>query len=310
MKHLKYFVDCLSWLFEDLICLFKSNIIFVCGYFKRTRNGYIHNNWGDDINIFFLQSITDLRVHVLTNSHLYKFLIPTNYSCIGSVIGYFTNKKTIIWGSGLVSSDMPVTYVPKKICSVRGYLTRKVLLERGINCPPIYGDPALLISLFYKPNVEKKYKLGIIPHVVDSNNEYLKAFVEKHQDVLIISMSNYSDWHEIPDSICSCEKIISSSLHGLIVSDSYNVPNLWVKFSDQIVGGSFKYLDYFSSVGRNETDPICIDSLECFDNLYLQGQFTTAKHIDYKSILESCPFKNHIYNYEKYAKNISNSTGL
>lgn len=308
MKFVNYLIDCIVWLFQDFFKLFDSNIIFICGYFKRNRWEFVHHNWGDDINILFLQSISDFKVHVLNNSHLYRFILPPNYSCIGSVIGYFTNKKTVIWGSGLVSADMEILHKPNKICSVRGPLTRKVLLDRGISCPPIYGDPALLISRFYTPNIKKKYKLGIIPHVIDVDNTYLKMFKDKHPDVLIISMSDYTDWRDIPDQICSCEKIISSSLHGLIISDSYSVPNLWVKFSDKIIGGNFKYLDYFCSVNRAETEPVYIDSLERLENISLDNRFTLAQNIDYLSILEACPFKKHICDYETIAKNINNSS--
>ena len=246
---LVYFFDCVIWLIQDAVNLLRRNNIFICGFYKRGRKGYLNNNWGDDINISFIEEITNLKVCVINNSHLFRLIKVKNYSCIGSVIGYFTNSKTTIWGSGLISEDMKIPFKPVKICSVRGPLTREKLLQKGIECPAVYGDPALLVSIFYSPKVEKKYKLGIIPHIIDANNINLKIFAEKHPEVLIISMSDYNDWHEIPDKICSCEKIISSSLHGIIISDSYKIPNLWAQFSNDIVGGTFKYRDYFGSVG-------------------------------------------------------------
>ena len=39
-------------------------------------------------------------------------------------------------------------------------------------------------------------------------------------------------------------------MHGLIVSDAYNIPNKWVKFNDKINGDDTKYYDYFKSVKR------------------------------------------------------------
>lgn len=305
-----YLINSFIWFLQDFINLFKRNKIFICGFFKRERNCFISNNWGDDINISFIEYITDFHVLVINNSHLYRFCTPQNYSCIGSVIGYFTNSKTIIWGSGLISEDMEIPEKPAKVFSVRGPLTRNVLLKHGIDCPPVYGDPALLISRFYKPKVEKKYKLGIIPHVVDANNKFIQEFSKINSDVIVISMSKYADWHEIPDKICSCEKVLSSSLHGLIISDSYGIPNLWVQFSENIVGGLFKYLDYFKSVNRNDTKPLMINSLMQLEELYENNQYQLAKNIDYLSILTSCPFKDHIKNLNYYAENINNSTSI
>jgi pyruvyltransferase len=35
-------------------------------------------------------------------------------------------------------------------------------------------------------------------------------------------------------------------LHGLILADAYGVPNVWAKFSDRLVGGDWKFRDYYS----------------------------------------------------------------
>ena len=43
----------------------------------------------------------------------------------------------------------------------------------------------------------------------------------------------------------SCKHIISSSLHGLICSDSLGIPNRWIKLS-QLLGNDFKFKDYYS----------------------------------------------------------------
>ena len=93
---------------------------------------------------------------------------------IGSIIESLANKESIIWGSGAMYGGEKVLYEkPKKVLAVRGPLTRKYLLSQGVDCPEVYGDPALLLPKIYNPLIEKKYKLGVIPHNIDFENEHL-----------------------------------------------------------------------------------------------------------------------------------------
>lgn len=57
-----------------------------------------------------------------------------------------------------------------------------------------------------------------------------------------------NDVEGIITEICSCKKILSTSLHGIIVAQAYNIPALWIKKNDIGTDG-FKFYDYFSSVG-------------------------------------------------------------
>lgn len=113
--------------------------------------------------------------------------------------------------------------------------------------------------------------MGIIPHYIDIDNPVLAQFLNAHkEDVLLIDLVHYDKWTDIPDQIVSCDCILSSSLHGLIVSDSYNIPNVWIGLSNELTGGDFKFYDYFSSVQRSETKKL-IASLGDLEDL-LQTQ--------------------------------------
>lgn len=290
-RNMKHILWSLYALLYDFIRLFSSNKIFINGYFCRKGPYVLNSNWGDDINISIFSEVTNSIILPKNASRLYRYLPIKNYLCIGSVIGLYDNKKMQIWGSGAISEDSKLTCRVDKIFSVRGPLTREILLRQGIDCPSIYGDPALLVSKVYQPNIGKKYKIGIIPHYKDIDNNCIKEFAYQRKDVIIISMTGYKNWRDIPDLVCSCECIISSSLHGLIVSDSYGIPNVWVKFSELITGGSFKYLDYFKSVGREEQEPIIINSMYDLKMIEANNKYGGAKNIDFKSIYDACPFK-------------------
>ena len=295
----KHTILTLRRLIYDAASLFKPRKIFVYAYVRRQGLGYAKNNWGDDINIEMLEEISDLKVLILNRSRIFHHLPVRSFCCIGSILGECYGKNLEIWGSGFRSDKSRLHVMPKKIHSVRGPLTRQALLQQGFDCPEVYGDPALLVSRYYHPKPRKIFKYGIIPHYVDEKNPLVRSIISR-PDVLVISMADYKHWHDIPDAVCSCEKIISSSLHGLIVADSYGIPNTWVRFSDNIAGGSFKYLDYFASVGRDVPAPVRIGSSEDLDAILNDDAlFGVAGDIDFEAIMDACPFKDHLKKWQE-----------
>ncbi len=284
---------------SDMASLFRPNKLHIYSWMSYRGAKMLNNNWGDDINKYFIEYISKLKVKDISPSLFYKIIPVKAYTCIGSIIGNYPARYYEVWGSGIIKENHELKSIPQKVHSVRGPLTRKELLKNGIQCLELYGDPALLISRYYRPSFEKKYKLGIIPHYKDIDNPALIAFCRLHPDVLIIKMQGYDNWFDIPRQICCCRKIISSSLHGLIISDSYRVPSAWVRFSDQIIGGSFKYLDYFSSVGRTETSPYNVNSEADIERIISNNEFSIAPNdkINYRDIFEACPFKNKLVDY-------------
>ena len=130
-------------------------------------------------------------------------------------------------------------------------MTRRRLLAVGGYCPPRYGDPGLLLPLYFRPKVAKTVPLGIVPHVSHFGvvkKQYQNQEAEGRVKVIDLRTK---DVEAIVRQLMACEKIVSSSLHGLIVSDAYGIPNKWVQFNKNGVrGDNIKYYDYFASVGR------------------------------------------------------------
>jgi pyruvyltransferase len=193
----------------------------------------------------------------------------TTIMAIGSILGTDVSN-SVIWGNGFAwkYNETEVVTKPLDICAVRGKLTRTKLIENGIDCPEVYGDPALLLPKFYLPKIKKKYKLGIIPHIVDYDD------VCKHyegilpEDVTIIDLRlliTDNTIESVIEKILECKKTISGSLHGLIVSNAYGVDSLWVEFSKKIQGDGFKFWDYFSCT--DVTPYLPINPLESDESL-------------------------------------------
>lgn len=279
---------------RNLYLLLFKNAIVLSGYVDAyTFKGIRHRNWGDDLNYYWIELLTNRPVVIYQCFWLARKLKLKNYLCIGTLLDSLTylNKSTIVWGSGISSLGHKFEQ-PKRICSVRGYKTKEYLKAYGIECPNIIGDPALLLPIYYMPkSADKKYRLGLIPHITDLDHQVVQKIREKYPEILIIDLAHYKKWTDVIDEICSCEVIASSSLHGLITSDTYGVPNCWIKLGDKVCGGlSFKFLDYFSSVGRTEQNPWIVENVD--DLMKAKDSLKQWKKpvIDTDSILKSCPF--------------------
>lgn len=282
------------WLqLKDSYLFFCKNAILLNGWVDDlVWRGIKHRNWGDDLNVYLIEKITGRSVILYHNFWLARKLHFKNYLCIGTLVDVFNycNEKTIIWGSGHSGSERDFVH-PQKVCSVRGPKTRELLLSRNISCPDVIGDPALILPLYYQPKkLQQKYKLGIIPHVLDHEHPVVKDLKQKHPDILIIDLANYEKWTDIIDQICSCECIASSSLHGLIVSDTYGVPNCWIELKGIIPGGHFKFHDYAASVSRTFDQPYLLTSVEEISTLIEMCESWTPPVVDRESILAACPF--------------------
>lgn len=166
---------------------------------------------------------------------------------VGSVIAW-GNKNSEVWGSGLLRSTENVKV--GKIYAVRGKYTRDVLKSKGYIVPEVYGDPALLLPLLYKPSVPiQKGKVGIIP-----NWEEVDFFIKNYSNDYNIIDLRTRDIENTINNIISCEYILSTSLHGLIVAHSYGIQAIWIKKGDIQTDG-IKFKDYFSSVDIDVYDP-------------------------------------------------------
>lgn len=243
-------------------------------------------NWGDDVNAVLCKLISGKEVL----PYQYSWLNKPHFLCIGSIIQWYSAKDAIIWGSGLLQYTKGIN-PPKKVLAVRGPLTRQCLLDNGIECPEIYGDPALLFPEYYRPTIHKQYHVGIICH--QSETEFLKKKVGTDSRFLFIDVRHYGKWTDFIDKILSCTVVLSSSLHGVIVADAYDIPNQWCQFTDYVSeNAGFKFKDYFLSVCKHIDSPLKVDlddEVETIENGVMS--VWEPPKIDIQKLLDVCPFK-------------------
>lgn len=286
----------MRWINVKNILLDKLNILtFIPELFSLQKKVWVsyalprwrksNYNWGDDVNSILINMISSKVVI----PYQYSWLKRTHYLCIGSIIQWYSDKSAVIWGSGLL---YPVDSLksPKQVLAVRGPLTRDCLIKCGISCPPVYGDPALLFPRYYNPEIKKTYKFGVICHISELND--LKKNIYLKENCLFINIKEYGNWTCFIDQILSCEMILSSSLHGVIVSDAYLIPNLWCQFTNYVAENSgFKFKDYYLSVKKNIDKPFLLKTIADYNKLELLVKERWSKPvIDLDHLLEVCPF--------------------
>lgn len=154
-----------------------------------------------------------------------------------------------VWSTGFINySDEKLISLRKdiKVSSVRGELTRKRLekvLNTDLKVPT--GDGGLLASYLIREPIQKKYSIGIIPHFREKDEKRFKELQESYNNSVLIDLTD--DPLSVVKTISQCELIISSALHGLIVSDSFGIPNKRLIYTDKLLGDGYKFDDYYSA---------------------------------------------------------------
>jgi len=203
---------------------------------------YLSKNVGDTLTPIIVKYFTGQNV-IYTKRHDREKLLA-----VGSVMSALKNGDTV-WGTGIMREKD--RFLNKDKCiflAVRGKLTEKIL-GRDIG---VYGDPALLLPIIYNPEIKQTHDIGFVKHYVDKN-----IFVDSKYKTNGLKFKNIDveqDWQKFIRDIKSCKKIISSSLHGIIIAEAYGIKAEWMKGSDKIIGKGFKFRDYLTGTGRKEQE--------------------------------------------------------
>jgi pyruvyltransferase len=197
---------------------------------------YMSNNFGDSLNYNLLRWVFE-KEPIITFNREEDHLIMC-----GSIITE-ANKHTTVIGAGFANHGESIDE-NIKVKTVRGELSRSALNIKYAKIP--IGDPALLAPKFYSPDIFRiTDRVGFIPHWSDLERASL---LNIHNDFHLINPLKPVD--ELIKDVLSCERVVSSSLHGLIIADAYKIPNAWFSFGTPIGGDGFKFQDYYSTTER------------------------------------------------------------
>jgi hypothetical protein len=234
----------------------------------------LSQNFGDALNPYLIEKLTGKRaVYVASGAPTLKYLM------VGSIL-HWAKPPCKAWGAGLARASDPVD--PKvEFLAVRGPLTRKIAIHNGASCPEVYGDPALLLPRVYQPKVTRFAKVALIPHYADQELVFNRDW---QPEVKLINV--FDPPEKVIDDICSCEAVISSSLHGLIAADAYGIPSAWCKLSPEPIGDGTKFKDHLSTVDVDPYPPYSLADVQRLDRIV----FRKAR-VDVTRLLAACPFE-------------------
>lgn len=204
-----------------------------------------HHNFGDYLSYSLVSRLSAGRVSLAEQREQGKLL------AIGSIL-WALQDHDVIWGSGAHRADQ-IPYRQGVSChAARGPLTLQELKKAGVvvpECQPLFFDPAVLVPLLYPhlsglPRVEGRTL--VIPHYSD---------IPRVNDMgrslgIPLNIANpFTHPLAIAEMIARSDRVISSSLHGLILADALGTPAVPMRLEGNREP-LFKYEDYYEGSGR------------------------------------------------------------
>lgn len=184
----------------------------------------------------------------------------------GSILNW-GDERCVAWGPGIADASHEVN--PKmRITAVRGPLSRERALACGAVVPEVYGDPALLLPRVFPRMIGAARAVGLVPHFI--HYEMMKRLYGDACYIVDVTQP----LEAVLAALWSCETVISTSLHGLILADAYGIPSGWASVPSNPIGGDkvgTKFLDHFAAVGKDTKEPLELPEHKRVDNHTLCG---------------------------------------
>ena len=212
-------------------------------------------NFGDSLSPLLIDRLFSRR-------SVWSALEEAELTACGSLLQWITpiqaNRaaELAVWGSGFIFPNEP----PPALTKVHYYAVRgaQSAAFAGLTHTSVpLGDPGLLASRVV-PKSPAKYAVGLVPHLWHRDNNEFRRLAVEFEGSLLIDVTR--DPQKLLEEISSCELIVSSSLHGLVVADSYGIPNAWVSASPDSFGGRYKFDDYYSAFSASQRAPMTLDA--------------------------------------------------
>jgi pyruvyltransferase len=164
---------------------------------------------------------------------------------VGSVIQQ-ASPGAVVWGSGINGRRFPDPALAATLDfrAVRGPRTRAHLVDLGIEVPPIYGDPALLLGML-RPDLTGRASTRAVTVVPNLHDVRTQAATDG-------TLHPQSKLAHVLETISTSALVVGSSLHAVIVAEALGIPARLVHSATE---PPFKYRDYYEGTGRPDYEP-------------------------------------------------------
>lgn len=251
---------------------------------------YEPRNFGDWIGPYLFAKLTG-RLPLHCKPRPGQRSLAQSTAGVGSILRHIqVADRVTVWGSGIISCGDQFAR-PRRVLAVRGPRTRARLAELGYPLTDVFGDPGLLMPLFYTPPVRQdRAELGIIPHYL--HLDAVRGQFADRPEIRVIDVTGHIE--QVIADIAACRHVLSSSLHGLIMADAYGIPCRWMATQASAHGDDIKYIDYLESLGVFDiTAPVAIAGDMPLDDLVglAASRSVPETRALAQGLLEVCPFR-------------------
>lgn len=164
--------------------------------------------------------------------------------------------KPFIWGTGLMYPHGGKYVKNLRIKILRGPLSATVLRVPA-DC---FGDPGLLArEALNLGEIVREDRIALVAHHKHIDDPMLAELLKIEPALKLVDPRD--DLRSVVRAIASSAHVISSSLHGLIVADSFGIANTWLNPQGIHANPEFKFYDYATGVQRPLAPPVMLDEV-------------------------------------------------
>jgi hypothetical protein len=274
---------------ENMITMEPTNSTAALSWAACTQaNPYA--NFGDALSPVMVAAISGLEIrHAAFDSSSERMV------AVGTIGHAQKNGILHFWGTGLDATRNPYGlddrgyFKPENtvfhVHATRGPRTAAAFRAAGIEAPSVFGDPVWLLPRIWSfDDVKKTAELGIIVHISElESREPDSAVLEKFKRygipeslqssvkiIRTLAEPTLEGLRGKVEEILSCKRILSTSLHGLVIPETYGVPCAWfanfgdgvgqtLDLNDDSINIDHRIRDFYLGLGQDRLSAYCLD---------------------------------------------------